>query len=309
MNHSVTSDPGTTDAIRRPWRWGRWSVTPVLLLLLGGWGGDAGDAPAVLDAFDLSEDGGVQTKLPGALREVSGLAVLPDGRLFSHQDERAVIYELDPVSGSILKAFSAGLNGVRGDFEGIAVVGRRIFLSTSSGNLLETEEGEAGSAMQYTVHRTGLQRLCEFEGLAYDPASNSLLLPCKRTRTRELRDHLVVFVVRLDSMEPYHVPQVFVPFEALGAFDLKDLFRPSAIEVHPETGRLILVSAQEEAAVELSPEGRLLGGERLHRKTHPQTEGITFLPDGTLVLADEGQGKKGRLTRYQVRSTPEEGSP
>jgi uncharacterized protein YacL len=47
----------------------------------------------------------------------------------------------------------------------------------------------------------------------------------------------------------------------------------------------------------------------LHRKTHPQTEGITFLPDGTLVLADEGQGKKGRLTRYQVRSTPEEGSP
>jgi hypothetical protein len=119
----------------------------------------------------------------------------------------------------------------------------------------------------------------------------------------------VVFVVRLDSMEPYHVPQVFVPFEALEAFDLKDRFRPSAIEVHPETRRLILVSAQEEAAVELSPEGRLLGGERLHRKTHPQTEGITFLPDGALVLADEGQGKKGRLTRYPVRRTAEEGSP
>ena len=263
----------------------------------------------MLDAFDLSKEGGVQTKLPGALREISGLAVLPDGRLLSHQDERAVIYEVDPGTGSILKAFSAGLNGVRGDFEGIAVAGSRIFLSTSSGNLLETVEGEAGSAMQYKTYELGLQRLCEFEGLAYDPRSNSLLLPCKRTRTRELRDHLVVFVVRLDSMEPYHVPQVFVPFEALEALDLKDRFRPSAIEVHPETGRLILVSAQEEAAVELSPEGRLLGGERLHRKTHPQTEGITFLPDGALVLADEGQGKKGRLTRYPVRSTAEEGPP
>ena len=124
-----------------------------------------------------------------------------------------------------------------------------------------------------------------------------------------MQDHLVVFVVRLDSMEPYHVPQVFIPFEALREFDLKAIFHPSAIEVHPETGRLILVSAQEEAVVELSPEGRLLGGRKLHKKTHPQTEGIAFLPDGTMLLADEGQGKKGRLTRYPVRSGTEEGTP
>ena len=79
--------------------------------------------------------------------------------------------------------------------------------------------------------------------------------------------------------------------------------------MHPETGRLILISAQEEAILELSPQGALLAGRELHRKTHPQPEGITFLADGSLLLADEGQGKKGRVTRYSAGAPEGEGRP
>ncbi|MGW8267532.1 MAG: hypothetical protein ACWGSQ_14290, partial [Longimicrobiales bacterium] len=147
------------------------------------------------------------------------------------------------------------------------------------------------------------------EGLAYDPGTRSLLLPCKNTNTKELEDHLVVFSVSVDSLRPYPVPRVFIPFEDLKGEELEDSFHPSGIEVHQGTGRWILISAQEEAILEISPEGMLIGGRELHRKTHPQPEGITFLDDGSLLLADEGRGKRGTLTRYPVLQGNGGGAP
>ncbi len=253
----------------------------------------------ILDRYDLSRDGGSQEKLPRVLEEVSGLALTEGGHLLAHNDERAVVYQLDPSDGTVIKAFSAGIGGIRGDFEGIAAVGRRIFLVTSSGEVLETAEGEDGDAMAYQLNRTRLEGLCEFEGLAYDPGTHSLLLPCKETKTRELAGHLVVLEVKLDPLRAYPVPRIFIPFKELETSDLGDSFHPSAIEIHAETGRAFLISAQEEAILEVSPQGALLGGHSLSGKSHRQPEGITFLRDGTLLIADEGQGKRGRLTRYE----------
>jgi uncharacterized protein YjiK len=289
----------------------RWRVLlPLVIpaLLIGGWVSAADTLPSILEGFDFSKDGGVQERLPRVLEEVSGLTTTPDGRVLAHNDERAVVYELDP-AGNVIKAFAAGIGGARGDFEGIALAGERLFLVTSSGEILETMEGEDDSVVQYRLFPMGLQRLCEFEGLAYDPATGDLLLPCKNTRTKELKDHVVVFSVSVDSLRPYPVPRVFFPYESLVGLGLKDSFHPSGIEVHPETGRWILISAQEESILEISPEGILIGGRELHRKTHPQPEGITFLNDGSLLLADEGQGKRGRLTRYRVQDRNEGGAP
>lgn len=286
-------------------------MAPLLLLALTSlaWAAAGQAPPAILESFDLSKDGGIQDKLPRALEEVSGLATTSGGRVLAHDDERAVIYEVDPADGHVVKAFSAGIGGVRGDFEGIAAVDDRLFLVTSAGELLETREGEDGSALAYGVQDTGLGRVCEIEGLAFDPRTRSLLLPCKGKKAEELKNHVVVFAVELETFRVQLVPRVFIPFEELDEIGLKDSFHPSAIEVHPTTGRLILVSAQEETILEVSPYGALLGGKELHRKTHPQPEGVTFLDDGSLLLADEGQGGRGRLTRYLVREPEGEGFP
>ena len=40
-------------------------------------------------------DAFVQWKLPGRLREISGLALTSDERLFAVADEKAIVYELD----------------------------------------------------------------------------------------------------------------------------------------------------------------------------------------------------------------------
>jgi uncharacterized protein YjiK len=253
---------------------------------------------SVLALFDLSSGAGKDEKLPRVLSEVSGLAAAPDGRLFAHHDEGAVIYQVDPKSGEILKAFSAGLMGVRGDFEGLAIAGDRFFLVTSGGELLELREGEDGARMEYKVYPTGLASRCEMEGLAFDPLERALLLPCKTRRDPVLKDHVVVFEVPLETLRPAVLPRIFFPLKELKDWDVDDKFHPSAIEVHPETGSIVLAAAREEALLEFTARGRLLAAKELKRKDHPQPEGVTFLPDGTLLLADEGQGKRGTLTRY-----------
>jgi uncharacterized protein YjiK len=237
------------------------------------------------------------------------LAVTPDGRLFAHHDERAILYQIDPESGEIIKAFSVGISGARGDFEGLAIAGERFFLIRSNGELFEFREGEDGSSMPYRVHPTDLGRRCEMEGLAVDPLAEALLLPCKTRRDPVLKDHLVVFEVPLETLTPAILPRIFFPLEELKAWDVDDSFHPSSIEVHPETRSIILAAAREEALLEFTAQGRLLGAKELKRKDHPQPEGLAFLSDGSLVLADEGQGDRGTITRYRPARAGAGGPP
>ena len=113
----------------------------LLALLLSAWILPRQEPRNLLDRYDLSPDAGVQVKLPRVLEEISGLALTPDGRLFAHNDERAVAYEIDPSTGEVRKAFSIGLMGTPGDFEGFAITGERFFLLASTGQILEFREG------------------------------------------------------------------------------------------------------------------------------------------------------------------------
>jgi len=261
-----------------------------------------------LDRYDLSADAGVQVNLPRALREISGLATTSDGRLFAHNDERAVVFEIDLESWEVSKAFSVGLMGTPGDFEGIAAAGDRFFLLASTGQILEFREGRSGATVNYRIHDTRLGRICELEGLAADLAREELLLPCKNPRTDHYEDHIVVFSVSLGSLELNPNPRVVLPLKELEEEGLNDKFHPAAVEIDPQTGAIILIAAREEVILELSSTGELLAARELKKKTHPQPEGVAVLSDGTLVLADEGQGKRGTLTRYRPIPGAGEGS-
>src|SRR5512147_3239724 len=94
-------------------------------------------AASRLDATDVE-----QWKLPKKLDEISGLAFDEQDRLFAHNDERAVIHQIDWHRGSLVKSFALGDPPVRGDFEGIAVAASRFYLMTSDGMLYSAAEGD-----------------------------------------------------------------------------------------------------------------------------------------------------------------------
>jgi uncharacterized protein YjiK len=261
----------------------------------------SGQARSVLATFHVGQVEPAQHELVPELREASGLALTSDGRLFVHNDEQAIIHQVDPSTGGTIKAFRVGTLGVAGDFEGLAIVDERFFLVTSAGDLLVFAEGAPNARVGFEAFPTGLEARCEVEGLAYDAPTRSLLLPCKTTRGPYLARHLAVFAVSIETMTPEEAPRYLIPEEAIDEAGGRDAFRPSGIEVHPVTGSLLIVSAEDRTVVELSREGAILSVARLRARLHPQTEGLTFGLDGAMILADEGAGGRGRLSIYPVR--------
>jgi uncharacterized protein YjiK len=253
-----------------------------------------------LPAYDLEDGGGKPKRLPRALAEASGLASTADGRLFAHDDERAIVYEIDPATGRAVKSFRLGGHGLRADFEGIEVVGDRFFLVTSTGVLYEFREAADDREARYRAVDTGLSGSCEVEGLAYDDRSQQLLLACKTTGGRALGGRLVVFAVRSGDLALVSSPRFSIPLGFLEHAGHGPNLHPSAIAIHPKSGTVFVLAARERLVVELSRVGAVLGVRALP-KSHPQPEGLAFLADGTMLIADERPGG-GLLSRYPMTS-------
>jgi uncharacterized protein YjiK len=261
--------------------------------------GVVSDAPAVspfLERYDF-ENRLSRFDLPGRLDEVSGLAFSPDGRLFAHDDERGRVHEIDPITGEVGKRFDLGADLVRDDFEGIAIVEDRFFLVSSTGWLYEFREGEDRDNMDFRVTDTGVGRVCEIEGLDYDPAEDELLIACKIS----LPERAEIVVHRLPiAPDRERPPPVRIPKAALETFGLSPEFDPSGIAVTP-TGSWLLLSGRHDALIEVSRDGAVHAVAALRKGRHPQSEGLAIGPEGTLFVSDEKNGDQARLTAYGPR--------
>ncbi|MEZ5961375.1 MAG: SdiA-regulated domain-containing protein [Hyphomonadaceae bacterium] len=261
------------------------------LLLAACGSSTAGTANNSLFATELS----ITRFLPDRLREVSGLAVAPDGRLFAHDDEIGVIYEINAADGGIVKWFAIGDPIVTGDFEGLTITpSGEFWLTTSTGRLYRFREGEDRGNVSYDRANTGLEENCEVEGVAYRAANESLILACKRIYSRRMEDRaaLRMWPIGGGTAEPWGgSPDDYA--DAAGARS----FTPSDVTIDAASGRILVLSSRSAALVELSSEGEVLSARRLG-DSHRQAEGVAVMADGSLVVADEGGNDQPQLTRY-----------
>ncbi len=239
--------------------------------------------------------------MPGRLREISGLALTPEERLFAVTDERAVVYELDYNEGKVVKSFALGDPAVRGDFEGIAVLGHNVWLMTSGGDLFVTSDGPDGSNMRYRKYETGLGGYCELEGLAANRAAETLILACKETHAK--KNDLMIFELAVTQGDVEELRRVTVPeAEIEDRIDKKEL-NPSGIAIDPQTGKWVLIAARQHALVRLNADGGLSDAIILEKKgRHRQAEGIAITRDGRMLIADEGGNGRARLAVYPAGS-------
>lgn len=251
---------------------------------------------SVLARYDFDEPTR-RFDLPGGLEEVSGLARTGDGRLFAHDDERARVYEIDPRTGEVGKRFDLGHGRLAGDFEGIAVIGERFFLVTSTGWLYEFREGADEENVPYRVTDTGLGDGCEVEGLDYDPTDDALVFACKQAS--DDGDWIHIHRIAVDPASG-RLPSLRIARSELDPFGVDEDFEPSALLVLPG-GTYLLASAPDESLLEVARDGRVLGGVDLGRRSHPQPEGLEMGSDGTLYVADEENEEDARLTAYAPR--------
>ena len=277
---------------------------PVLLLGFGVAAcANAQSRPAGLRQYDLAGAPSSRIELPGVLAELSGIAYTADGRLLAQGDESAVVYQVDVSTGRIVKRFAIGdaAGPMLGDFEDIQVVGDRVFLVTSEGQLVEAKEGAGGSTVPVVRRTRGLRGACEVEGLSWDEASSAMLLLCKEAKGKHGKDHVVILAVNPATGEFEPEPRILVSQADLERVTGAKRFSGSAMVRNARTGTLILVAGPQRTYAEIDATGKVLGGGRLVERYHRQPEGIAIAPDQTLLISDEGAGAKATITGYALR--------
>ncbi|MDE2743066.1 MAG: hypothetical protein OXI58_15845 [Gemmatimonadota bacterium] len=254
-----------------------------------------------LASYDL-EKPARRFKLPKQWREISGLAMLGENRLLAHDDERGVVFEIDYRDGSIVKSFAISdqRDPVADDFEGIAAAEGRVYLVSSSGRLYEFVEGTDGETVLYNLYTTGIGRDHEIEGLAYDPDQRVLLLISKNPKNPRQTGLVAICRWSLDTKQLVEDGHILIPAIALSSRTDSKRFQPSGIERHPVSGNYFVVAARQRAIAEITPQGQVLAVADLAVDRHPQTEGIAFASDNTLIVSDEGVSKRATLTFYPV---------
>ncbi len=251
---------------------------------------------SLLKNYDLNGADNTVIYLPNVLKEASGIAYLDESHILTHNDEKGIVYKINITSGKVIAEFSIGKKEIEKDFEGIALVDDSVYLVASNGTIYKFTLSDHISDREYEKIITPLSSKNDVEGLCYDEKANSLLLACKGETERGEKNYKAVYEFSLTEMKFKNEPKFLISLAELKKkFDIKD-FRPSGIEINPNNGNIFIISANPEAIVELDSTGELLNAQELNDKKHKQPEGITFLKDGTLILADESNGKKAKIT-------------
>jgi len=254
-----------------------------------------------LPRYDLNEKNPPTLTVSNKLNEISGLAMSADGRLFAHDDEDPVVYVLSYTTGEVLKRFTVGSGFMEEDFEGIAVKNDTLFLVTSSGDIFAFQETGDREHTDFQLYGTFLSEKNDVEGLEYDPLTDCLLLACKGDPGKGYGGYKAVYAFSLKDRVLQKEPRFLVPLKNAGGKKHKD-FNPSGIALHPEAGTFFILSADGGLIMEIDRNGIILGEEEIPVDTNSQPEGIAFAPDGTMLIANDGQGGKGTVTAYPAES-------
>ena len=253
----------------------------LIFLFLSGSGFLFAAAPKVeaLAPYDLLSPS-VTYRMPPALKELSGITVLPNQRVAGVEDQTGTLYVYSLATRRIEQTIPFG---PKGDYEDVVQVGADWFILRSDGMLFKR------SGSRTTSFATGLTTANNPEGLAYDAATKTLLVACKGAAGVGGPDQKrALYRLTPATFQHEAKPAYLLDVAALVAANpAVNRFAPSAVAVHPRTGHVFVAAASGNALVELDAQGRVLRVDKLPRKLFPQPEGLSFAPNGDLYIASE----------------------
>ena len=258
--------------------------------------------------YDLSKPNEIH-ELPDILKEISALAIAPNGELACVQDEDGIIFFYNFNKKEITNRI---IFAKPNDFEGIEFVGEIAYVLQSDGTIYEIEN--LGKIEQkVTTYDTYLSEKNDTEGLGYDAENNRLLIACKgkgTTAQMDYEDSKIVFAFNLKNKKLEDNPVIEFKKEDLYDFiesnnlkklsfklDKKMPFNPSGIAMQNDfyftiasAGKMIIVTDKS---------GSIQYMEKLDKDLMPKPEGICFDKNGNLFIASEGKKDgEGRILMF-----------
>lgn len=219
-------------------------------------------------------------ELPVILTEVSGIDHVGKDLFACVMDEEGIIFMYNTATNTIDKEIR--FTGA-GDFEGIVVVGKTAWVLRSDGTLFEVQH-YLSAKPQVTEYDTRFGKKQNTEGLGYDPMHNRLLISIKRKDpASDQTKGIYGFDLKTKTLATNP------------AYTVDASMRPSDIAVHPKTGDVYIIDAEDPRLVVLAGNGKSRFALALNPGDFRQPEGITFSNNGTLFICNEGMTQKGNI--------------
>lgn len=239
------------------------------------------------------------------LREISALSPTSEPGVFlAVADERGEVFFIDSgQKGTITKRIAFR---EKGDFEGVEMVGDRIFCLKSSGVVFEITNWKDGKP-KVQEYPTSLNKDNDLEGLGYDSGRQALLLACKENPESDVARRIFAFDIntrQLAAAPVYAInPREVNERVPYNDFDkAQNFFSPSGIAVHPITQDVYVISTSLKRLVVLDHStGQIRLATRLDRRVLPQPEGISFDTAGHLYISSEGKKGEGMILKFLYR--------
>jgi len=253
--------------------------------------------------------------LPTVLNEISGITTINKTQIACVQDEIGTIYIYDLAKASIVKEYTSE---VKGDFEEIALVDSTMYLLRSDGVIIEQTHYSEKSAKrkEYNLDLPSDNN----EGLCYDKKNNRLLIAAKSKAGKgyknnefrliysfDLNDKTArpkqIFKLKIEEIEAKAVSlNIAIPYKTIKKTgeQISDFyFRPSAISIHPFDHLIYILSSKDKLLLIMDDNGIIKNLIALDPVLFNKAEGITFLPNGDMLISNEAQKGKPTLLKFK----------
>jgi hypothetical protein len=255
--------------------------------------------------------------LPPVLHEISGLAIIDTSTIACIQDENGILFFYDIKNNAIKQQFTFGLNG---DYEGITRVKNTLYVLRSDGVLFEITNYQSGK-LKVKTYGTGIPAVNN-EGLCYDSLNNRLLIGAKGKINKDainkdkrfiyefslvtktlLREPVFTFYTGQVNAFAKNCGLILPKRQAKNGKVLETGFRlnTSEIGIHPVTRQLYVLSATDHCLFMFNMNGNIEKVELLNSILFNKAEGLSFFPNGDLLVSNEGQMNKPTLLRFNYK--------
>ena len=239
--------------------------------------------------------------MPKELTEISGLSYKDEKQFACVQDEVGKIFIYNIATSSVEKQISFG---AAGDYEGLAVVDKTIWVLRTDGKLFEVSDLDAAkpTVKEYSTHLTIKQ---DPEGLCYDKKNNRLLIAIKGIEPGT-EDYKGIYSFdlaskKMDQQPAFKIDLLDKVFGNNGSGKKKKgSINPSGIVIHPINGDIYIVDGRNQQLLVIDGSGKIKKLYPLSSKDFSQPEGIAFNSAGDLFIANEGTNQPGNILQVKI---------
>jgi len=239
--------------------------------------------------------------MPKELTEISGLSYKDEKQFACVQDEVGKIFIYNTASSSVEKEISFA---AAGDYEGLAVVDKTIWVLRADGKLFEVSNLDAAkpTVKEYSTPLTIKQ---DAEGLCYDKKNHRLLIAIKGAElgTEDYKG-IYAFDIASKKMDKQPVFKIDLLDKVFGnngsGKKKKDPINPSDIVIHPLNGDMYIIDGRNSKLLITDVAGAIKKLYQLNSKEFAQPEGIAFNSAGDLFIANEGTNQPGNILQVKI---------